>query len=229
MAMGSEVDDAKEAAARAACEHLEDGMVVGLGTGSTAAFAVKRVAERVEEGLDVRGVPTSVETMELARHLGVELTTLDDVEAVDVTIDGADEVTPDRQLIKGLGGALLREKIVASVTDRQVIIVDERKLVDRLGSRAPLPVEVLRFGRRPVSRHLREMGFAPQLREDEDGAPFLTDNGNLVLDLPLDEVEDPHELEAAIDRVPGVVENGLFLDMVDDVVVGEPDGSTRAF
>lgn len=219
-----DVEEAKKAAAEEACTALEDGDVVGLGTGTTAAHAVRRVAELVSDGMDLEGVATSRETMELARHLDVPLTSLGEVDGVDVTIDGADEVDPEDRLIKGLGGALLREKIVASYTDRQIIVVDESKVVDRLGTTSPLPVEVLQFGRRPVERSLGDRGFAAEVREDDTGDVFLTDGGNVIYDLQVDGIDDPGSLEADLDRIPGVVENGLFLDLVDDVVVGSPDG-----
>lgn len=222
----SDVEQAKRAAAHEACELLEDGFVVGLGTGSTAAHAVKRIGELVEEGLRVEGIPTSVETMELARHLDVPLTSLDEVDRVDLTIDGADEVDPKKRLVKGMGGALLREKIVASVSEREVIIVDERKLVDQLGTTSPLPVEAVQFARGPVRRVLEERGYEPELRGDGE-KDFLTDNGNIIFDIHLDGIPEPERLEAELNTVPGVVENGLFLNLATDVIVGSADGSTR--
>ncbi len=222
----SDVEQAKRAAAHAACELVEDGFVVGLGTGSTAAHAVKRIGELVEEGLQVEGIPTSVETMELARHLDIPLTDLDAVDRVDVTIDGADEVDPDMRLVKGMGGALLREKIVAAASEREVIIVDERKLVDQLGTTSPLPVETVQFARGPVGRVLEARGYEPAIRASGE-KDFLTDSGNLIYDAHLDGIEDPEGLEAELNNIPGVVENGLFLDLATDVIVGSPDGSTR--
>lgn len=220
--------NAKEAAARKACEFVEDGNVVGLGTGSTAAFAVKRLGERVaEEGLKIQGIPTSEDTMRLAGHVGIPLVTLDDVDRVDVTIDGADEVDPRLDLIKGLGGALLREKVVASVTARQVIIVDESKMVQRLGEKAPLPVEVVRFAVPVVKRALEGRGWQPTLRMKGDEA-FITDNGNHVLDVRFPNgLPDARELEREVNNMPGVVDNGLFLGLTWKVVVGRDDGSTR--
>lgn len=220
-------DAAKKAAAEAACRHVRSGTVVGLGTGSTADFAVRRLGEMVKGGLDVRGVPTSVKTEALARQVGVPLVELDDVDEIDVTIDGADEADPKLDLIKGLGGALLREKIVASLTKRQVIVVDPSKLVPKLGTRSPLPVEVLRFGAKVVERRLVREGHHPTLRV-KDGKPVVTDNGNLVLDLRFpDGIADPRKLERDLNNVPGVVENGLFLGMTWRVVVGEADGKVR--
>lgn len=220
-------DAAKKAAAEAACKHVRDGTIVGLGTGSTADFAVRHLGERVKEGLRIRGVPTSIKTERLAREVGIPLVDLNDVEAIDVTIDGADEVDPQLNLIKGLGGALLREKIVASLTARQVIVVDPSKIVPKLGTRSPLPVEVLPFGWAVVDRRLKKEGYHPTLRQKE-GKPVVTDNGNLVLDVKFaDGIADPARLERDLNNVPGVVENGLFLGMTWRVVVGEADGRVR--
>ncbi len=220
--------DAKKAAALRACEYVEDGMVVGLGTGSTAALAVARLGERVrDEGLRIRGVPTSDATLRLARQAGIAIASLDDATAVDVTIDGADEVDPQLDLIKGLGGALLREKVVASVTRRQIIIVDESKVVPRLGTRSPLPVEVVRFGAAVVERRLHALGWKPEIRVN-GGEKFVTDNGNYVLDVHFPGgIPDPRDLERTINTIPGVVENGLFLGLTWKAVVGQADGKTR--
>lgn len=220
-------DAAKKAAAEAACRHVRDGTIIGLGTGSTADFAVRHIGELVQKGLRIRGVPTSLKTERLAREVGIPLVDLDDVEEIDVTIDGADEADPALDLIKGLGGALLREKIVASLTKRQIIVVDPSKLVPKLGTRSPLPVEVLPFGAKVVERRLVREGHHPTLRV-KDGKPVVTDNGNLVLDLHFPQgIEDPRRLERDLNNVPGVVENGLFLGMTWRVVVGEADGKVR--
>lgn len=220
-------DAAKRAAAEAACAYVEDGMTVGLGTGSTADFAVKHLGERVAKGFRIRGVPTSHRTEELARKVGIPLATLDEVAAIDVTIDGADEVDPRLDLIKGLGGALLREKVVASITERQVIVADASKLVERLGTRSPLPVEVLPFGASVVARRLQARGLDWHLRV-KDGRTFVTDNGNHVLDVRFaDGIADARKLEAELNTTPGVVENGLFLGMTWKVVIGESDGKVR--
>lgn len=220
-------DAAKKAAAEAACRHVRDGTVVGLGTGSTADFAVRHIGELVQKGLRVQGVPTSLKTEKLAREVGIPLVDLDDVESIDLTIDGADEADRGLDLIKGLGGALLREKIVASLTQRQVIVVDPSKLVERLGTRSPLPVEVLPFGAKVVERRLLREGYHPKLRVKE-GRTVVTDNGNHVLDLHFPEgIADARKLERDLNNVPGVVENGLFLGMTWRVVVGDPDGKVR--
>lgn len=220
-------DAAKKAAAEAACAHVKDGTIIGLGTGSTADYAVRHIGELVKKGLRVQGVPTSLKTEALARQVGIPLVDLNDVTEIDVTIDGADEADPALDLIKGLGGALLREKIVASLTKRQIIVVDPTKLVPKLGTRSPLPVEVLPFGASVVERRLVREGYHPTLRVKE-GRPVVTDNGNLVLDLRFpDGIADPRKLERDLNNVPGVVENGLFLGMTWRVVVGEPDGRIR--
>jgi ribose 5-phosphate isomerase A len=220
-------DAAKKAAAEAACKHVRDGTVVGLGTGSTADFAVRHLGERVKEGLRIQGVPTSIKTEKLAREVGIPLVDLNEVEAIDVTIDGADEVDPKLDLIKGLGGALLREKVVASLSAREIIVVDPSKVVPKLGTKSPLPVEVLPFGWAVVERRLRKEGYHPTLRQRE-GKPVVTDNGNLVLDVRFaDGIADARALEKDLNNVPGVVENGLFLGMTWRVVVGDPTGQIR--
>lgn len=222
--MGAE--DAKRHAAAAAVDLVEDGMVLGLGTGSTANLMLARLAERVRGGLKVRGVPTSVATMELARHLDIPLTTLDDDLALDLTLDGADEVDPEFRLIKGLGGALLREKVVAAASKRLAIMVDESKVVKQLGTKAPLPVEVVRFAWRPAQERVRALGCEPVLRRAKEGEPFVSDNGNLILDCRFAEgIAEPERLEAQVNNLPGVVENGLFLGMATEVVVGTQAGA----
>ncbi|MBI4394189.1 MAG: ribose-5-phosphate isomerase RpiA [Euryarchaeota archaeon] len=215
---------AKRNAAQRACELLRDGMTVGLGTGSTAEHAVKRIGELVAKGMRLRCVPTSEATMTLARHLEIPLVALDDVERIDVTIDGADEVDPRFDLIKGLGGALLREKIVAAVSREEVIIVDEDKLVSRLCEKAPVPVEVLRFGRKTAEAGLRKMGAEPRLRS-KGGETFVSDNGNHILDCRFERISDPALLEKEINAIPGVVENGLFIGLATKVVVGNETGA----
>lgn len=225
--MLSPQDAAKKAAAEAACAHVREDTIVGLGTGSTADWAVKHLGERVKQGLRIRGVPTSIRTEKLAREVGIPLVELDEVEEIDVTIDGADEVDPKLDLIKGLGGALLREKIVASLTKRQIIVVDPSKLVEKLGTKSPLPVEVLPFGAKVVERRLLKLGMKPTLRA-KDGKPVITDNGNLVLDVRFaDGIGAPAKLEAELNNIPGVVENGLFLGITWRAVIGDSDGKIR--
>lgn len=221
-------DAAKKAAAEAACAYVQDGTDVGLGTGSTADHAVRYLGERVaKDGLRIRGVATSVRTMELARKVGIPLVEPSEVEELDVTIDGADEVAPNLDLIKGLGGALLREKIVASITKRQIIVIDPSKLVQKLGTKSPLPVEVLPFGARIVARKLQARGLDPVLRV-KDGQPVVTDNGNHVIDVRFPHgIDDARAFERDVNTIPGVVENGLFLGMTWRVIVGEADGAIR--
>ena len=198
-------------------------MIVGLGTGSTTNYAIEGLGRMVKEGLDIRGVPTSLATERLARQLGIPLVTLEDVEMVDVTIDGADEVDPDMDLIKGMGGALLREKVVAYHSAEEIIIVDDSKLVERLGTKSPLPVEVAQFGHSKTRKVMEGLGCIAELKGRSQ--PFLTDNGNLVYECRFEEgIEDPGLLDADLRSIPGVVESGLFLDLATKVVVASDDG-----
>ncbi|HZI15063.1 MAG TPA: ribose-5-phosphate isomerase RpiA [Myxococcus sp.] len=216
----------QSAAAWAVDAFFRPGMVVGLGTGSTAAFAVRHLAALRARGqlLDVEGVPTSQATEALARALGVPLTTLEAHPVLDVTVDGADEVAPDLSLIKGGGGALLREKVVAQASRRVVIIVEAGKLSPRLGTRWPLPVEVLPFGWRSQALFLESLGARVTVRVDAHGAPFHTDGGNLVLDCAFGPLEHPAELAARLGARAGVVGHGLFLGLATDLVVAGPGG-----
>jgi ribose 5-phosphate isomerase A len=226
----SPIDKAKFVAAKQATEYVESGMTVGLGTGSTAAWLVQCLGEMVrEEGLEIKGVPTSESTAELARDVGIEVITLEQAKWLDLTIDGADEYDGSLTLIKGGGGALLREKIVATASDRMIVIADATKKVDTLGA-FPLPVEVIPFGL-PVTIGLIEetltgmdvMGRDVVLRMDGD-APFVTDEGNFILDLHLKHIGNPRQLSLVLNQIPAVVENGLFIDICDMVVVGYGDG-----
>jgi len=215
----------KIVAERAVDTFVKDGMNVGLGTGSTAYFAIKRIGQLVADGYDLTCVATSVQSENLARESGIKVVDLDEVDKLDVTIDGADEVDPKMQLVKGLGGALLREKIVAAATVREVIIVDESKLVEKLGTKAPLPVEVLRFGHEHTRYALERQGCKPELRM-RDGEPFVTDGENYIYDCRFPEgISNPFFLESRIDVIPGVVENGLFLNTAFDVLVSRQDGT----
>lgn len=226
----SPIDKAKFVAAKQATEYVESGMTVGLGTGSTAAWLVQCLGEMVrEEGLEIKGVPTSENTAGLARDVGIEVITLEQAKWLDLTIDGADEYDGNLTLIKGGGGALLREKIVATASDRMIVIADATKKVDTLGA-FPLPVEVIPFGL-PVTIGLIEetltgmdvMGRDVVLRMDGD-APFVTDEGNFILDLHLKHIGNPRQLSLVLNQIPAVVENGLFIDICDMVVVGYGDG-----
>lgn len=224
-------DPAKDAAAKAAVKFVEPGMKLGLGTGSTAVVFVHRLAERVRnEGFDLRCAATSKATAELARSLGLQVEELDDLGWLDLTIDGADEVDPDLNLIKGGGGAHLREKIVATASDRMIVIADQSKVVEQLG-KFHLPLEVLAFGwqasEKLVKRGLEELGYTqrPIILRKRDAAPYLTDEGNFILDLDLDAIPDAEALNTMLSRVPGVVENGLFLGICDLAIIGKTDGS----
>lgn len=202
---------------------VEAGMTVGLGTGSTAAHAIRLLGRRVRDGLAVRGVPTSEASASLALAEGISLVDLNEVERVHLAIDGADEVDRLKQCIKGGGGALLREKIVASAADRLVIVVDSGKAVDRLGA-FPLPVEVVPFAREQVRRRMLALGASVQARTGEDG-PFITDEGNRILDCQFGEIANAAALAARLDAIPGIVEHGLFIDMADEVIVGSGDSA----
>ncbi|WBU58151.1 ribose-5-phosphate isomerase RpiA [Paracoccus sediminicola] len=224
-------DIAKNAAAEAAVALVEDGMRLGLGTGSTAAFMVRRLAERVQaEGLALRCAATSQQTADLAEAQGLRIETLDEIAWLDLTLDGADEIDPDLNLIKGGGGALLREKIVARASDRMVVMADGSKVVETLGA-FHLPVEVIGFGwqstKALIQRTLdrQELEHRPILLRQRDDQPFITDEGNLILDLALEEIHDAARLAAALNAIPGVVENGLFLKMCGLAIIGRPDGS----
>jgi ribose 5-phosphate isomerase A len=205
-------DQEKEAAARASLRFVKDGHVVGLGTGSTAAYFIKLLGEEVRKGLRVRGIPTSIRSRELALSLGIPLITLDDCQEIDVTVDGADEVDPQLRLIKGGGGALLREKIVASATRQMVVVADASKQVHRLG-KFPLPVEVIRFAQALVAKRIVAMGAEVQPRRDTAGNAYLTDENNYILDCRFGEIRDPDRLARELSEMPGVVEHGLFIGM----------------
>ena len=223
--------DAKEAAARKAVEAIRDGMTIGLGSGSTATYAIKAIAERIQsEGLAIHGVPTSLRSSELARELGIPLLDLFDLGEIDLTIDGADEVDSAKNLIKGGGGALLREKLVAAASKQRIIICDETKLVSHLGE-FPLPVAIVSFGWRTTLHRLREICPELYLRSDKVNAslPFVSDDGLYIADLPMDVIADPAALQARLKSVTGVVEVGLFVGMVSRIIVGKEDGTTTEF
>lgn len=226
----SPIDTAKFVAAKRAVDFVEDGMKVGLGTGSTAAWMVRCLAELVQEdGLRVTGVPTSTRTAELASRLGIRVASLDEAKWLDLTIDGADEFDPELNLIKGGGGALLQEKIVATASDRMIVITDITKKVDRLGN-FPLPVEVVPFGWQTTKALVEEtlsglevMGDRVTLRLNGE-SPYVTDEGNYILDLHLGRIGNARKAALVLNQIPGVVENGLFIDISDVVVIGHGDG-----
>lgn len=226
----SPIDKAKFVAAKRAADFVEDGMRVGLGTGSTAAWLVRCLGEMVrDEGLRIRGVPTSTRTAELAREVGIEVISLDEARWLDLTIDGADEFDGELSLIKGGGGALLQEKIVATASDQMIVIADAAKEVGSLGA-FPLPVEVIPFGWTATQALLEEalvsmdvLGRKSSLRMNGERA-FVTDEGNYILDLHLSRIGSPRQLALVLNQIPGIVENGLFIDICDQVVIGFGDG-----
>lgn len=208
---------------------VESGMTVGLGAGSTALKAIECIAERLAQGTlaDIRGVPCSEKVAADARRLGVPLTTLDEHPQVDLTIDGADEVDPQFRVIKGGGGALLREKIVAQASQREVVIVDAGKLSQRLGMQWALPVEVLAFGLASQVAYIESLGAQVKLRRTPAGEPFRSDSSNLILDCDFGPLEDPAAIARALEKRAGVIEHGLFLDLVTDLIVASPEGVTH--
>jgi ribose 5-phosphate isomerase A len=221
----------KEAAARASLGFVRDGNVVGLGTGSTAAYAVRFLGERVRAGLKIRGIPTSVRTKDLAASVGIPLTTLDefqqaDFQGIDVTIDGTDEFDPQLHLIKGGGGALLREKIIASASRQVVIIADSSKQVAVLG-KFPLPVEVIPFAQSLIAKRITALGATVKLRQDAQGNVFVSDEGHHILDCSFGQIPDPPALTRKLSDMPGIVEHGLFIDLATVVLVAKGDKVTE--
>lgn len=223
------MDDLKRQAAARAVEQVRDGMKLGLGTGSTAKHFVELLGERVKAGLKIVGVPTSEATRADAERCGVPLTTLEEVDRLDLTVDGADEIDPNLELIKGGGGALLREKIVAAASDRMIVIADESKWVPTLG-RFPLPIEVIPFGlgatRRAIETVFAENGVSGQMdvRKAKDGHAFVTDGGHWIIDAHLGRIPDSPRLAAALNSIPGVVEHGLFIGLARTAVLAGPQG-----
>ena len=225
--MGGDMDPVKlmkQEVGRAAAAQVKSGAIVGLGTGSTTAFAIQFIGERLAAGelKDIVGIPTSFQASVLAKKHGIPLTTLDEAPRIDVAIDGADEVDPQQNLIKGGGAAHTREKVVDGLAERFIVVVDSSKLVDKLGSTFALPVEVLPMAVTPVTRALEALGGTPELRMgvNKDG-PVITDQGNMVLDVKMTGIDDPAALEKTINNIPGVLENGLFVGLVDEVLIGE--------
>jgi ribose 5-phosphate isomerase A len=208
----------KQVAAEKALEFIEDGMIVGLGTGSTVIYMVKKLAQKVDEGLNITAVSTSTATSKLAESLGIHIVNFDDVGEIDITIDGADEVDKNLNGIKGGGGALLFEKIVASSSRKNIWIVDSTKLVDRLG-KFPLPVEVVPFGVEQTVSKLKESGYNPELRLVDDKI-FHTDGNHYTIDLHLNKITEPAKLEIELKKLPGIIETGLFINIADMVIVG---------
>lgn len=221
----NEQDRLKQAAADWSAEQLRDGMIVGLGSGSTAAMAVNAIGKRVKEGLRIVGIPTSEHTAEQARGLGIPLATLGEYQEIDIAIDGADEVELGTlNLIKGGGGNQLREKIVAAASKHFLVIVDQSKLVKRLGEKAKVPVEIAQFGWQATARVLEKLSGHPALRKEPSGEPFITDGGNYILDCAFGPISSPAELQEELDSVTGVLEHGLFIGMAGQVAIGAQEG-----
>jgi len=214
----------KQEVAKAAADRVKSGTIVGLGSGSTAAYAIEFLGNRLQSGelKDIQGVPTSFQSEVLAKQYGIPLTTLDAVDHIDVAIDGADEVDPQKNLIKGGGAAHTREKLVDSLATQFIVVVDSTKLVEHLGSTFLLPVEVLPMAISPVMRAIEKLGGKPELRMGvRKAGPVITDQGNMVIDVKFDSIDNPAELEKTLNNIPGVLENGLFIGVTDLVLVGE--------
>jgi len=220
----ADVEHMKQLACQRAAQEVQDGMVLGLGTGSTVYYFLQELGRMVREGIRLTGVPTSVRTAEIATRLAIPLTTLDDHPHLDLAVDGADEVDAHLNLVKGAGGALLREKIIAASADRFVVVVDAGKVVTQLGARYPLPVEVVPFGHTPAIRVLEGLGARVTLRRGTDGQPWVSDNGNYILDCHFGPIPDPGALQEELLAIPAVVDSGLFLNMTDMAIVGQADG-----
>lgn len=216
----------KKLAAEKAVESIKSGMVVGLGTGSTAIYATKKIGELLKENklTDIIAIPTSKETEKNAIELGIPLTTLDKHPCIDVTIDGADEVDPQFNLIKGGGGAHSREKIISQATKKQIIVVDESKISDQLGTNWAVPVEILIFANNTEELFLENLGANTEIREDENGNPFITDEGNIIIDANFGKIEDPEKLAAKLNERAGIVEHGLFINLTAEVIVASKEG-----
>lgn len=216
-------EEMKKIAAEKAVELIEDNMIVGLGTGSTVKYALKKIGERVSNGLVIQGIPTSNQTRKLAQKYNIPLTTLAEHPEIDITIDGADEIDSDLNLIKGGGGALTREKIIAFHTKQLVIIADDSKVVKSLGIDFPLPVEVTKFGWEATKKSIEDFECVCTLRKIFED-PFITDNGNYIIDCEFDRIPDPEQMEQSLNMIPGVVENGLFIGLANKAIVGGTQG-----
>lgn len=218
-------DQAKRAAGLKALEFVESGMVLGLGTGSTAAHFIQQLIELCREGLKVEAVATSLASEKMAREGGIPLLDINTVTELNLTVDGADEIDPQKRLIKGAGGALVREKIIAAMSKEMIVIADPSKVVDQLGHR-PLPVEVIPFGAEATKKHLEKRGYHGSWRRVESGETFITDNHNWIIDLVFDSlVKDPERVHREIKEIPGVVDTGFFLNLASRIIIGQDDGS----
>lgn len=218
-----EEEDMKKMAAEKAVEQVDNGMIIGLGTGSTVKYAIKKLGKMVNDGLKIEGIPTSLRTKKIATKYGIPLVDLNDYTEIDLTIDGADEVDSYLNLIKGGGGALTREKIVAYHSKKEIIVIDETKIVKRLGADFPLPVEVTKYGWNATKKTLEKLGCTAELRTIM-GEVYITDNSNYILDCDFGRINEPEALEKKINSIPGVIENGLFIGLADEVIVGSKQG-----
>lgn len=226
-----DVDIAKQAAAKEAALLVHDGMIVGLGTGSTAEYFIRALAKRVQEQrLRIQTVASSLRSAELAKELGLSVLDIDQAPRIDLTIDGADEVDPQRQMIKGAGGAHTREKILATASLRMVAIVDENKCVSQLGEKGKLPVEILPYGAMQTSEKIKALGLNGAWRQAKDGTRWRSDNGNYIFDVALKTPpKDPKKLHEELCQIPGVIETGFFLNVASEIIVGKSDGSFEIF
>lgn len=215
------IEEAKRKAGIESAKLVKDGFIVGLGTGSTSSYVIKEIGRRMrEEGINILAIPTSFKSKDLAIECGIPLTTLDKNPSPDIAIDGADQVDPKINLIKGMGGALTREKIVDSAAKTLVIVVDASKVTKNLGIDQPVPVEILPFALKPAEFRLQNIGGIPRLRSSSRNEPFITDNGNYIFDVEFGSIDNPENLEKEINNIPGVIENGLFIEVADIVYVG---------
>ena len=219
-----EKEELKRLAGEKAVENIKDGMIIGLGTGSTVEYSLRKLGKLVRDGLKIKGIPTSIHTKRIAKEEKIPLTTLKENPEIDITIDGADEVDSNLNLIKGGGGALTREKIIAFNSKKVIIVIDDSKVVKALGIDFPLPVEVTKFGWTSTKKTLEKLDCIVELRDIMENEPFITDNGNYILDCEFERIDDPPQLEMDINIIPGVVENGLFIGLVNEVIVGGKQG-----
>ena len=219
-------EEMKRVAGEYAVGFVQPGFVTGIGTGSTVYYFIHALAEKVKQGLDITAVVTSRKSGELSKQLGITVTDLNDVDTIDITIDGADEVDKQLQLIKGGGGALLQEKMVAAASRKMIVIADGNKIADQLG-RFPLPVEVIPYGWKQTQKHIGKLGCRKIILREKDGKPFITDHGHYILDCHFEKIEQASLLSQQLNSIPGFVENGLFIDMASAVIIGKEDGTTQ--
>ncbi len=219
-----EREELKKLAGEKAVEHIKDGMIVGLGTGSTVEYSLRKLGTLVRDGLKIQGIPTSIHTQRIAKKENIPLTTLEENPVIDITIDGADEVDSNLNLIKGGGGALVREKIIAFNSKKVIIVIDDSKVVKALGIDIPLPVEITKFGWTSTKKTLENFECEVELRKVMGDEPFITDNSNYILDCEFERIAEPEQMEIDLNNIPGVVDSGLFIGLVDEVIVGGKQG-----